>query len=142
MAVTASFNDEVSEAMPVSMVKAETAAVKLKVGNLQDADSFHKGSGQATIYRRPDGSHLLRLESLSVTNGPDLHVILSCHPNPGRGNDVKTPGYVDLGKPKGNKGDQNYPIGDDVDNDAQGSVAIYCKPFHVVFNVAPPQDAG
>ena len=113
------------------------SAVKLKVGNLRDADGFHKGSGQATIYRGPDGSRLLRLENLNVTNGPDLHVILTPHPDPGNRGEVHTDGYIDLGKLKGNKGDQNYPIPDEVDIDIQGSVVIYCKPFHVVFSVAP-----
>ena len=56
---------------------APVGPVKLKAGQFQDIDSFHKGSGDATIYRGPDGSHLLRLENFEVTNGPDLHVILS-----------------------------------------------------------------
>jgi hypothetical protein len=116
--------------------------VRLKSGNFRDQDSFHKGSGEATIYRGPDGSLVLRLENLDVTNGPDLHVILSPHGNPNNRNDLKTPGYVDLGKLKGNKGDQNYPIPDDVDVDAQRSVTIYCQPFHVIFSVASLQDVS
>ena len=114
--------------------------VKLKTGNFRDQDSFHKGSGQATIYRGPDGSHLLRLEEFKTTNGPDLHVILTPHQDPNRQNDVKTPGYVDLGKLKGNIGNQNYPIPDDIDVTAQYNVVIYCKPFHVIFSVAQLQD--
>ena len=121
---------------------ARAGPVKLKAGNLRDQDSVHKGSGQATIYRGQDGSHLLRLENLQVTNGPDLHVILSPHPNPGNQGEVKTSGYVDLGKLKGNRGNQNYPIPDNVDVAAQGSVVIYCKPFHVIFSVATLEDVG
>ncbi|MCH9038432.1 MAG: DM13 domain-containing protein [Chloroflexi bacterium] len=116
--------------------------VKLKEGSFRDADSAHKGSGQATIYRGPDGSLLLRLEGFNVTNGPELHVLLSPHPNPENRNDVKRPGYVDLGKLKGNRGNQNYQIPDDVDLAAQRSVVIYCKPFHVIFSVASLQDEG
>lgn len=55
---------------------------------------------------------------------------------------MKAPGYVDLGKLKGNKGNQNYTIPDDVDVAAQGSIVIYCKPFHVIFSVASLQDVG
>ena len=40
---------------------------------------------------------------------------------------------------KGNKGNQNYPIPDDVDVDSQMSVVIYCVPFSVVFSVATLQ---
>ena len=104
--------------------------------------SFHRGSGTATIYRGPDGSLLLRLEDLDVTNGPDLHVILSPHPDPNRPSDVMTVGYVDLGKLKGNRGNQNYPIPAEVDVSAQGSVVIYCEPFAVVFSVAALREAG
>ena len=50
------------------------------------------------------------------------------------------PGYVDLGKLKGNKGNQNYEIPDDVDIASMRSVTIYCKPFQVIFSVAPLQD--
>ena len=121
---------------------AQVGPVKLKSGNFQDADSFHRGSGQATIYRGPDGSHLRRLENLSVTNGPDLHVILSPHQNPGSRGDVKQQGYVDLGKLKGNKGNQNYTIPNGVDVDTQMSVVIYCVPFSVIFSVAMLQAQG
>ena len=115
---------------------AQQEVMVLKDGDFKDADSFHRGSGQATIYSSPDGGYLLRLEELSVTNGPALHVFLSPHEDPGSPGEVKTPGYVDLGKLKGNRGNQNYPIPADVDITAINSVVIYCKPFSVVFSVA------
>ena len=46
-------------------------------GQLQDADSLHRGSGMAKIYQLPEGGHVLRFEDFSVTNGPDLHVLLA-----------------------------------------------------------------
>ena len=55
MAAMAKFNQVVLEAMPVSTATGKTVATKIKSGNFQDADSFHKGSGQAYIYRSPDG---------------------------------------------------------------------------------------
>ena len=116
--------------------------VKLKVGEFMDQDSIHKGSGTAIIYQGPDGSLLLRLENFSVTNGPDLHVYLSPHPDPDRGGQVRTAGHVDLGELKGNRGNQNYPIPAGVDVGIQQSVVIYCVPFSVVFSVAMLQDAG
>lgn len=116
--------------------------VRLKTGSFRDADLTHRGSGTVNIYRGPDGSHLLRLENLNVTNGPDLRVILTPHPNPMIRGDVKVPGYVDLGKLKGNMGNQNYVIPSDVDPAAYGSVVIYCKPFQVIFSVASLQKVG
>ena len=140
MASIAKFDEKVSEGMLLSKTGA-TAAAKIKSGSFRNADGFHKGSGEATIYRGPDGSRLLRLENFSVTNGPALHVILSPHSGPDTSGEVKSPGYADLGRLKGNKGDQNYPIPDEVDVDSQMSVVIYCKPFSVVFSVAMLQDA-
>ena len=119
---------------------APAEPVKLKSGEFRDQDSFHKGSGQAAIYRGADGAHLLRLENLDVTNGPDLHVILSPHPDPMNRDQLKTGDYVDIGKLKCNKGNQNYEIPDGVDVTAQQSVVIYCAPFHVIFSVAPLRD--
>ena len=118
------------------------APVSLKQGAFTDADRFHKGSGQATIYQLPDGSHVLRLENLDVTNGPDLRVILSPSQNPESSGEVKGQGYVELDKLKGNKGNQNYPIPTGFDVATIQSVVIYCKPFKVIFSVASLQQAG
>ena len=131
-------DQEMSEDMSSEMETAE----RIKTGALRDADSFHKGSGQVTVYRQPDGSHLLRFENLDVTNGPDLHVILSAHPNPSSQGDIKAQSYVDLGKIKGNKGNQNYEVPTGVEVGGMQSVIIYCKPFHVIFSVAPLQETG
>lgn len=43
-------------------------------------DIGHPGSGIAQVYLLPDGSRVLRLEELDVSNGPDLRVILSTSP--------------------------------------------------------------
>ena len=115
---------------------AENEIQALGTGNFKDADAFHRGSGTATIYRTPDGSEVLRLEDLDVTNGPALHVVLSTHPDPERSAQVKQEGYVDLGDLKGNRGNQNYPIPAGVDTSVHKSVVIYCYPFAVVFSVA------
>ena len=125
---------EQSEMMAQPAAANEVQAVAM--GSFKDADAFHRGSGTATIYRTPDGSEVLRLEDLNVTNGPALHVVLSTHPDPERSEQVKQEGYVDLGDLKGNRGNQNYPIPAGVDTSIHKSVVIYCYPFAVVFSVA------
>ena len=141
MAVVAAMDDEpMMEAMPEMMMEEEEEsgeAVMLKAGNFRDADSLHRGSGTAIIYEAPDGSHLLRLEDLNVTNGPRLHVLLAVHEDPMRVSEIKDNGYHDLGRLKGNIGNQNYPVPAGVNVNAQMSVIIYCKPFSVIFSVAP-----
>ena len=146
MAGIAMVDQTADEAMPDMMAMTEppvgaiSEPVKLKAGSFRNADSFHRGSGRATVYRGPDGSLLLRLEDFKVTNGPALHVILSPHQDPKSQHEVRVPGYVDLGNLKGNIGNQNYPIPEEIDITTMNSVVIYCKPFHVVFSVAPLQD--
>ena len=127
---------EVSEDMPADI------PVALATGMMRDADEFHRGSGTATIYELGEGSRVLRLEGLEVTNGPELHVILSPSADPQTPEEVSASGYVDLGGLKGNIGDQNYEIPADVDVAQQMSVVIYCKPFHVIFSVASLQPPG
>ena len=133
METAAKFDSPMSEPMTTGMTS--TGAVSLISGDFKDADRFHKGSGRATIYRLEDDSHVLRLEDLNVTNGPDLHVLLMVDPEGGD----KSQGFVDLGKLKGNIGNQNYPIPDDIVVSEYGAVMIYCQPFHVVFSTAPLQ---
>ena len=72
----------------------------------------------------------------------DLERLLSAHPDPMDRNELKNDGHHDLGKLKGNIGSQNYPIPDGVDVPAQMSVVIYCKPFSVMFSVAPLKEPG
>jgi hypothetical protein len=122
---------------PVPEQEAESVTVALSTGEFADADNFHKGSGTATVYRGPDGSLLLRLEDFTVTNGPDLHVYVTPHLNPGNSSQVKADGHLDLGELKGNVGNQNYFLPDDFDLGLLGAVVIYCQPFNIIFSVAP-----
>ena len=116
--------------------------VALASGSFRDADSFHQGSGSATIYRLPDGSHLLRFEDFEVTNGPDLRVLLAEPGDPMSRDELQAGGYTHLAKLKGNIGNQNYEIPADIDVADVGSVIIYCMPFKVIFSVAPLESAG
>jgi hypothetical protein len=119
--------------MDETMMEAENAVVLMQ-GAFMDADSFHQGSGTATVFELSDGSQILRLEEFTVTNGPELHVYLATGDAPtGRGDLGE---FIDLGELKGNIGDQNYEIPAGMDLSAYQSVVIYCVPFHVVFSTA------
>lgn len=114
----------------------EAGPVALVTGEVVGADAFHQGSGTATIYELDDGSRILRLEDLDVTNGPDLHVLLSPIADPEDRDEVTAQGYIDLGQLKGNRGSQNYDIPADFVIGDELSVVIYCVPFHVIFSTA------
>lgn len=118
---------EMEDAMPAG----DGDPVFVSAGHFVDADSFHQGSGTAAIYRQADGSYVLRFEDFMVTNGPDLHVLLSTEPG-----GVMGENYIDLGSLKGNVGNQNYQLPAGVDGGDYLSVIIYCEPFHVVFATA------
>jgi len=130
METAAKLDMPATEPMTSAMVAA--GATEIATGQLMDEDFFHNGSGKTTIYQLPDGSNVLRLEDLNVTNGPDLHVLLLEDPT-GRDKDI---GYIDLGSLKGNRGNQNYPLPDGTDASKYQSVMIYCQPFHVIFSTA------
>ncbi len=133
MATMAKMDDTMTE----PMMPAMSSAMVLSMGNFRDADSFHKGSGTATVYLLEDGSHVLRFEDFRVTNGPDLRVLLSKAADIANKGEFQQYEYVELDRLKGNIGNQNYVIPADLDISEYGSVVIYCKPFHVLFSVAP-----
>jgi hypothetical protein len=100
----------------------------------------HATSGTVKLVRLADGSHVVRLEGLDTSNGPDLRVWLTDAPvKEGRaGWHVFDDGaYVSLGKLKGNKGSQNYTLPEDVDPARYSSVTIWCDRFDVSFGAAP-----
>ncbi|RLK13701.1 electron transfer DM13 [Micromonospora sp. M71_S20] len=100
----------------------------------------HDTSGSARIVRAPDGRHRLELVGLATSNGPDLRVWLTDQPvrNGTAGWRVFDDGrWVELGRLKGNRGDQGYDIPADVDLTGLTSVSIWCKRFAVSFGAAP-----
>lgn len=109
----------------------------LRRGQFRDADAIHKGSGEAKLFRLRVRDHVLRLENLDVTNGPDLRVYLVKHPDPASSGDVKDSDFVDLGPLKGNIGNQNYAVPPGTDIAQFGSAVVWCRAFGVLFSAAP-----
>lgn len=99
----------------------------------------HAVEGTATIYLLEDGTRTLRFENFLVDNGPDLAVWLV--PNETVPNQIGTvpAGYYELGKLKGNQGNQNYDIPADLDLSQFKSVVVWCVSFSTPFAAAPIQ---
>lgn len=111
--------------------------VQLASGNLRGID--HSSDGTATVYRLADGSRLLRLDH-DTQNGPDLYVYLigsSDFRNKAGASD-----FVDLGRLKGNQGQQNYEIPPGIDLARYKTVMIWCKQFDTPFAAAPLAHEG
>jgi hypothetical protein len=99
----------------------------------------HSTSGRASIYQGSDGKLTLRLTNFKTSNGPDVHVLLIAASD-AQDNDnflKNNVERVELGKLKGNEGDQNYEIPADTDLAKFHTVAIYCERFNANFGTAP-----
>jgi Electron transfer DM13 len=88
------------------------------------------------VYRLNDDSRVLRLENFRSTNGPNLYVYLSGDASPRNSAQLHENGAFEVGRLKGNIGNQNYALPSGVDLSKFKSVVIYCKQFHVVFGSA------
>ena len=97
----------------------------------------HETSGTATVHRLPDGTRVLRLTQFVTSNGPDVRVYLVAAPDAADDETVKKAGFVELGKLKGNQGDQNYDIPAGLDLNRYRAVTIWCRRFGVNFASAP-----
>jgi hypothetical protein len=99
----------------------------------------HQTSGRATIYQEADGKLVLRLTNFKTSNGPDVHVILiAAKDAEDDANFLKSDiARVELGKLKGNEGDQNYEIPRGTDLAKFQTVSIYCERFNANFGATP-----
>jgi len=121
------------------------AGEQLFSGEFVGSDDFHRSSGAATIYEGAEGSHILRFEDFSVTNGPRLVVWLSdlteltgIRPDVGSAPE----NYFHLQSLIAPNGDQNYRIPATVDPSRYNSVLIWCDPFDIAFAIAPLTPSG
>ena len=119
-------NATVNESMNETKMTNDTMTL---MGNFVDAgDGFHKAEGIVKVINLADGRTFLRLENLKTTNGPDLYVYLSVGKDP---SDI-----VNLGRLKGNIGNQNYEIPAGADLSKYDTVLIWCKAFSTLFGSA------
>jgi hypothetical protein len=104
----------------------------------------HETSGTVRIVALPDGVRRLEIIGLDTSNGPDLRVWLTDQPViEGRdGWRLFDDGmYAELGRLKGNRGNQAYDIPAGLDLTRFRSVSIWCKRFAVSFGAATLSEA-
>ena len=118
-----------SVAEPTPSPPADGPGVLLQ-GEWQDGEPGHNGEGIAKVIRTAEGKLVLRLEEFSVTNGPDLFVVLSPDDN----------GYADgsltLDALRATDGNINYDIPDGTDLAQYKSAVIWCRGARVTFAYA------
>jgi len=132
-------NKSVSESFPVAPAAA-SPRVEMSMLHPLAAGDFkgyaHETHGMAAIYD-VEGKRILRLTNFMTSNGPDVHVYLVAASDAKDDATVKKAGYIDLGSMKGNIGDQNYNVPDNVDLKKYQAVTIWCVRFSVNFATAP-----
>jgi hypothetical protein len=101
-----------------------------RTGEFVGADEFHYGRGQASLLEVAPGRWIVRFESFSVRNGPDLYVYVSPDPT------GYTTGAIELGRLEATDGSFNMEVPAGADPSAARSVVIWCKQFAVQFAVA------
>jgi hypothetical protein len=140
MAVSARVNNSIDDSMDQILLQQQrpqnttssvtnTTPNTLRTGSFAGVgDGIHNAEGMAKVIPLQDGSNILRLEDLRVTNGPDLYVYLAT--------DKSASDFVSLGKLKANNGNQNYNIPSEIDLTKYDTVIIWCRPFSVLFGSA------
>jgi hypothetical protein len=131
------FDDVVDERVvrgaPASAAGARASNLNVELAAGEFEGVRHDGSGRAAVVRLRGGEQKLTLTDFETDNGPDLFVYLAAG-NPTAEDQVTD--YVDLGRLKGNKGDQQYTIPSDVDIRRYSTVVIWCRAFTVLFTRA------
>lgn len=122
-------------AMPTTSTTPPPQPVVLAEGAFVSQE--HDTSGAARVLELPDGSRVLRLESFSTSDGPDVHVWLSDAPAGGDWHSYDDGRYVPLGEIKATDGNHNYVIPADADLTGLRSVVVWCDRFNVAFGSAP-----
>lgn len=96
----------------------------------------HATAGRAIVTEFPDGRRVLRFEDFETSNGPDLRVYLSAGSNDAGFGKEYGEDFVELGRLKGNLGNQNYEIPAGTDLSKYRNAVIWCARFSVGFGVA------
>lgn len=129
----------VNESLPpvVQQAGGEMMTANVAVASGTFHSVHHETTGTATLYRRGDGTRVLRLTNFATSNGPDVRIYLIAAPDAMDNATVKQAGFVELGPMKGNQGDQNYEVPATVDLAKYRAVTIWCRRFDVNFATAP-----
>ena len=128
-------NKRVNEGLtPTAGAESATGPAMLLGGSFHSV--AHETRGKAAILD-VGGKRVLRLTDFATSNGPDVRVYLVAASDAGDNETVTKAGFVELGKLKGNEGNQNYDVPADLDLTKYRAVTIWCYRFNVNFATAP-----
>ena len=99
-------------------------AVKVSSGQFKGL-AGHRGSGSASIVRKPDKSLVVQLEDYDVSSGVTLYLYVV----PGANQEEPGPDSINLGKLVQNTGNRVVEIRGETDLSGPQTVLIWCEPF-------------
>jgi hypothetical protein len=135
-------NKSVNESFPAATSSAPTASSTDSTPSTPELSGqfhtvLHDTKGTASIFKLQNGQRVLRLTDFMTSNGPDVRVLLVAAADASSSDAVTAAGSVELGKLKGNTGDQNYDIPAGLDLAKYRAVTIWCHRFNANFGTAP-----
>lgn len=130
-------NQRVNETLAAQAPAGSGTAAPIALAAGRFHSVAHETRGIATIHRLADGNRVLRLTEFATSNGPDVRVYLIAASDAADNETVEKASFVELGRLKGNEGDQNYNIPADVELKKYRAVTIWCHRFNVNFATAP-----
>jgi hypothetical protein len=134
------FDDVVHEQVATAPAPAASDAPEsraprnVRLGRGRFESVRHPAAGVATAIGLARGGRVLTLTGFEVDNGPDLRLYLVA--GDARGED-EVRDFVDLGKLKGNRGNQQYRLPPDLDLGRHSTAVVWCRAFSVLFARAP-----
>lgn len=126
-----------TEPMPETVDAAAEAGTVVTLVEGSFVDRSHPGTGVAKVLNDGTEQRFLRFDPFETDNGPDLFVYLTRADAAADAAAFGVDGdFVNLGRLKGNVGEQNYEIPVDVDLADFGTVVVWCDRFSVAFTAA------
>jgi Electron transfer DM13 len=114
----------VAGAPPTTATTAAPQPMQVSTGSFRGIG--HDATGTASVYRQPDGSHVVGLEEIDIEPGPDYRVYVV------PGADRESPGDgIELDGLRGNQGTQYYEVPDGTDVGEGWTVLVWCRAFGV-----------
>lgn len=107
----------------------------LASGEFQELDALNWGAGTVTIYELADRRRILRFQDFVSARCLDVRVYLARDPQPLSALQLEA-GSLDLGRLKGNIGDQYYFLPLDHDLNVYESAVVFCLQFDTAITVA------
>jgi hypothetical protein len=139
LVTTTTVNEALAEPRPAASAGAAPVAGPRLLRQGAFITHEHHTSGGARIVEHPDGRRQLELVGLATSDGPDLRVWLTDQPvreGPAGWRVFDDGAWLELGRLKGNRGNQVYEIPPGTDLDRYRSVSIWCRRFAVSFGAA------